>query len=547
MVGILAEASPAERAELKKYWPKSTKQYVKKIFGEKLLDYQENVYDVIDDNQRIAISACHNVGKTFLLGRYVAKEMSTIEDVIIVTTAPTFNQVKNLLWAEIRAAAKKSKIKVPGTLNLTEWRVSEKWYAIGFSPKKEAVSVASGESTASGFQGFHSKKVIVVFDEATGVSEDIYDMAEGLMTSVNVQWICIGNPTTKRSRFYKLMSDKEWAKIKLTCFDSPNLKVNGIYNKAILKQHVERYKRLPDEKAKKYLKAYKHTHDFMLSAPWVVSKVAKWGFDHPLTLSKVFGEFPETSPDALLSLGDIEAAQRRTYEPTKTDRKCLGIDPARLGTDDTVFTGLHGKQQIYHERFSKFDEVEVAGFAVRQINEQLYDVVIVDETGTGGGVVTNLRHSQKWAKIHAPHTQMAKVEIRGIMFGESKSLSEVEDPIRGMSPKDEFYNQKARMFAYLKTDIKDPNGLCLFDESAYQEQLPMIKVRYEDKTGRLYIESKDEFKKNFSGVSPDDADSLALANLGRYDELKSVGKFSNDYANNDRGTLAGGYKSRKDY
>ncbi len=529
----------------------STKDYVKRVCGAKLVDYQENTFDTFDANERTAVKACHDLGKTYMCARYVKRVMMTNQNTIVVTTAPTFNQVKNLLWAELRQALKQSKIPVPGQVNLTEWRISEKWFALGFTPKKEAASVGSGESTASSFQGFHADMVLIVFDEATGIPDDIYDMAEGLMTSVNVKWICIGNPTSKRSRFYKLFSDKEWAKVSLTCFDSPNLKVNGIYNKEILKVHVDKYKRLPDDKAQAYLKAYKYTHPYLLSAAFVVSKVAKWGFDHPLTKSKIFGEFPDNSPDALLSLDDIEKAQRRTYTPAVTDRKSLGIDPARLGTDDTVFTGLHGKQQIYHNRYSKFDEVEIAGFAVKLINEENYEVVVVDETGTGGGVVTNLRHAQKWARENAPKSAMATIEIRGIMFGEAKNLSEVEDKKRGHSPRDEFANQKARMFGYLRTDIKAEDGLCLFDESAYQEQLPMIKVRYEDKTGRLVIQSKDEFKKQFAGISPDDADSLALANLGRYDELTDVGFMGSKHlttkATPRSGTLAGGRTTKRRY
>lgn len=541
----------SETAQLRKAIHKlTTPTFFTRVLGVKLLEkFQEDALNIIDENERTAIKACHNQGKTFISSRYAVKFLVTNEDSVVISTAPTFNQVKNIFWAELRQAVVRSKIPLGGKLNTTEWRLAEKWYALGFSPRAEAGSIADGESTASTFQGFHAKNILIIFDEATGIPDNIWDMAEGLMTSANVKFLAIGNPTSKRSRFYKTFSDKEWAKVTITCFDSPNLKINGIHNKDVLKLHVDKYKRQTDEGSKKYLKCYKVARPEFLTASWVVSKVAKWGFTHPLTLSKVFGEFPETAPDALVSLGDVERAQARTYNPTITDRKVLGLDPARLGTDDSVFTGLHGKQQIDYDRYSKFDEVEVAGLAIKKINTIMYDVFIVDETGIGGGIVTIVKHAKKAAMISAPNSGLAKCEIRGFMFGESKSLAEVEDKKRGFTPAEEFTNQKARMFGYLETDIKAVDGLCLFDESVYQEELPMIKKRYDEKAGKLIIQSKDEFKKNFAGVSPDASDSLALANLGRYDELSGVGQMTKAYNNNRTGRrpLAGGIKSRREY
>jgi phage terminase large subunit len=551
----------SERAQLKKaYEGLSTPKFFKRVLGVKYLaGYQDKTLQVFDDNERTAVKACHNVGKTFKVSRYAIKFLVTHEDSVVISTAPTFNQVKNILWAELRQAHARSKIPLGGKLNTTEWRLAEKWFALGFSPKADAGSIAEGESTASTFQGFHAKHILIIFDEATGIPDNVWDMAEGLLTSGNVKFIAIGNPTSKRSRFYKLFSDREWAKVTITCFDSPNLIANGITDKAALRRHVEKYKKQSDENARRYLKAYQVPHPEFLTASWVVAKIAKWGFEHPLSLSKVFGEFPETSPDALLSLGDVERAQQRVYVPTATDRKVLGLDPARFGNDDSVFTGLHGKQQVDYERFSKYDEVEIAGQAIKKINAFMYDVVIVDETGIGGGVVTILRHAQRAARDpssphYAPMSGIARVEIRGVVFGESKSLSVVEDKKRGMSPADEFTNQKARMFGYLETDIKAEDGLCLLNETVYQEELPLIKKRYDEKAGKLVIQSKDEFKKSFAGVSPDAADSLALANLGRYDELSAVGTFSKSHIQTHTSTktetrrpLAGGLRSRKEY
>ena len=68
----------------------------------------------------------------------------------------------------------------------------------------------------------------------------------------------------------------------------------------------------------------------------------KWGVDHPLFISKVLGEFPVDSDGTLINLGVIEEAMLRVYYPLPGDRKTLGVDVARFGSDSTVLTALHG-------------------------------------------------------------------------------------------------------------------------------------------------------------------------------------------------------------
>ena len=64
---------------------------------------QIEIIDAIFEHQRVSVKACHSSTKTFtasdialafLLLRYPAK---------VITTAPTFHQVHNLLWSEIRS------------------------------------------------------------------------------------------------------------------------------------------------------------------------------------------------------------------------------------------------------------------------------------------------------------------------------------------------------------------------------------------------------------------------------------------------------------
>lgn len=500
-----------------------------------LEEYQAGALQVIADHERTAISACHDVGKSWLIARAVLWFGTCFPYCKIITTAPTFNQVKNILWAEIRSAYSRTKFPLGGKMNLTEWQVTEDgdWFALGFTPRNE-LSGESGQGTQSSFQGFHAPYILVVFDEATGVPKPIWTMAEGILTSANVKFVAIGNPTSRSSEFYKCFSSPDWAKVRLNCFDSPNLRANGITDLITLEKEINYIRSLSDFEAQAKLKSYASPKPHLLSLKWVVSMglPRKWGIEHPLFVSKVLGEFPTDSDGTLIPLGFVESAQLRVYFPNSTDRKTLGVDVARFGSDATVFTGLHGNKFLCRKTFLKKGTTEVTGEIIRFAREHgPFDVIVIDETGIGGGVVDELNEAK-----HAEATKelFRTTEIRGVQFGASVECDGGGECKHLDCLKSKFVNLKARMFRLLSDDLK--NGLCLpsdGDGDVYLDELPTILYHFDSK-GRMQIESKDDYKKRTGRKSPDDADSLALANFGRYDEM-SVGRFP---VENSRGGYA---------
>ena len=170
--------------------------------------YQSEICKDIALYDRIAISACHAVGKTWLMARIALWFINCFPNSKVITTAPTNRQVEMLLWGEIGEAYQKSAYPLGGHLTKKKLDISPIWYALGFSPEKKAGS-DSAEQQGSEFQGFHSRYILVIFDEAVGVEPDIWNQAEGLLTSGEiVKFICIGNPTNPSCDFAE-------------CFDKP--------------------------------------------------------------------------------------------------------------------------------------------------------------------------------------------------------------------------------------------------------------------------------------------------------------------------------------
>lgn len=511
--------------------------HIEEVQGVKTLEpYQREMAREIAANDRVAVSACHAVGKTFFLARIILWFTSVFPGAKVITTAPTGRQVKLLLWSEIRSGFARSLYPLGGTMLQTSWTLDPDWYAVGFTARIEA-GEGEGQGAASSFQGFHSKYVLVVFDEATGVPAQIWKQVEGLLTSgAVVKFVAIANPTDPTGDFAKCFKQRGWRKIKLSCFDSPNLKANGITNLEELRREVDHCRGLTDDEFVTRLKSYKLVQMSLIKLSWVIEMALKWGLDHPLFLSKVLGEFPAEGENVQIPLRIVEAAQARhplsNDEPmpdqSKTKIRSIGVDPARYGPDATVIAMFDDDVQTLRKPLSKKDTGEVTGeiiALVRSLPRVPHERIVVDGTGLGSGVVDQLRAAQREKKIPQ------HVEIREVHFGGGLDTPQ---------NKEDYFNLKALMFDWLSRDLK--GHLKLMPEVIYAEQLPTIQYRFHNK-GQLMIESKDDYKKRTGLSSPDDADALALANLGRY-TMGNVGTFTSGMAKNKgRGTMSGSLKS----
>lgn len=495
--------------------------------------YQKKIVEAIRDNERVAVSACHDVGKTFLMSKIVLWFTSIFPDCKVITTAPTDRQVELLLWSEIRAGFRKSKYPLGGKMQTKKWSLSEEWYAVGFSPPKKG-SENGGQGSESSFQGFHARYILVVFDEATGIPKQIWDQAEGMLTSGHVRFVAIANPTSRASEFFKCFKDPFWVKIYLSFLDSPNMAANNIHSIEDLVEEINLVKSMNDTDAMARFKTYKTVQPKLLSLSWVVSRGIRWGIGHPLFVSKVIGKFPEEDDNVMIPLSVVEESQYR-HEEHKNKKspvivRSIGVDPARFGPDSTVITVLEDEYQVLRKKLPKGRTTEIVNFLVNLLKTSTRckkEVVLIDGTGLGAGVVDGLIQ----AKQIVENSFLRNVSVREIHYG-----AQCEDP----EDKEEFFNLKAKIFKCLADSLK--KDLAILPENIYLEELPTIVYGFTPK-GQLIIESKDDYKKRTRLGSPDDSDSLSLANFGRIDTGR-VGDFGDSFTKQRPSrTLSPGLKS----
>lgn len=477
-----------------------------------MLPYQSRILETVAREQRIAIRSCHDLGKTFTLAKAILWFGSCFPKSKIITTAPTWQLVETQLWSEIRAGYRACRYNLGGRMLQTQWKLDDDWFALGLSPREDADSSGDGQGASSSFQGFHGEYVLIVFDEATGVPPKRWLQAEGMMTSANVKIVAIGNPTTKQCDFARCFSNPLWAKLHLSCFDSPNLGANGIANLSQLIGELDRLKEMGEEAARVRIQGYRIVHQSLLTLQWVMERALTWGIDHPMFQSKALGNFPEDDANTLFPMRIVEAAMARKRPPRHVDRFSLGIDVARFGNDRTVLTPIAGLQGEDPKVMVKRSTSEVAGEAIAIVDSAIKRgfqpsriSVVVDGTGVGAGVVDALNAAKKEKRI--PH----EVEIREVHFGQGfQHLEDEEDRDYAMK---HYANMKAKLFVEAAHALKQANGPCLPKVDAYLTELPSIPY-FLDSRGRYVIMSKDEYTQETGLPSPDFADSFVLAVYG---------------------------------
>lgn len=420
----------------KDFWP-----------GVYVWEKQEEIAKAIVENRRVVVPSGHGIGKTWLMARIALWFLYCHYPAKVITTAPTWNQVEKLLWSEISKAHTSSVHPLKGRILLTQLKIEDDWFAIGFSTKGTNTEREYG---APKFQGYHSPNMLIILDEGTGVDHAIWLASETLITGENNKIVAIGNPTSPTGDFYNACVSPLWRKVNVSSFDHPNV----VQDKAIIPGAVTR--------------------------EWIDERRSEWGEDSPLWQAKVLGQFPAEGQDTLIALAWAEACIG--LELSREGMRKLGVDVARFGGDSTVFTVVEGEVVLPQEAYNKKDTVFTTGVIESKHKNKAFDAIGVDDGSMGGGVVDNLNADD--------------IDVEPFVFGSSA----IED--------ERFENLKAEIFWNLREDIKNKK-ISLPDDKELINQLCSIKYGFTRK-GKIKIESKDDMKRR-GFKSPDKADSLAIA------------------------------------
>lgn len=438
---------------------------------------QEEIGQSVAINRRTAVKSCHGSGKSFISARVVLWYLHAFAPSLVVTTAPTNNQVRNILWREINAVAASSRKPLLGRALVQSYEVAPDWYALGFKAE---------DTKPDRFQGFHAEHALVVIDEAAGVPDTVYQALDAVMTSDNSRMLLIGNPTNPAGEFFQAFHSARslYHCITIAASDTPNFQAGQV------------------------------TRPYLITPQWAQDAIAKHGADSPYVKARVDAEFPDTATNLLVPLAWLEAAAAREV-PDSAEPVEAGLDVARMGDDENVLCIRQGMRVLEEHAWSGVDLMQTVGkvrYLLDRYRERLGGIK-VDVIGVGAGVADRLREL-------------------------SYPVVDVNVSARSSDP-EQWANLRCELFWSLRERFREGQIGGQISENT-MGQISDIRYRYDTRHTKPVIEAKEDIKKR-TGRSPDwgEALLLAFANLETVPIHETTVEREPAFARESRGGLFG--------
>jgi hypothetical protein len=312
------------------------------------------------------------------------------------------------------------------------------------------------------FAGAHSQVgMMVQFDEASGIPDNIWSVTEGFFTDASDfrLWVVISNPRRNTGQFYECFHKN---KDRWSCRYIDSRTVEGV--------DVSVYQRIADQ----------------------------YGEDHDVTRVEVKGEFPRTGSNQFIGREDVLNARDRVVDKDMGEPLIMGVDVARFGDDESVIRFRRGRdaRSIPAVRFKGIDTMQLSDEVAKLINRYNPDGVMIDGTGVGGGVVDRLK----------------QMRFRVI---EVQSSERAGDP-------DKHNNKRVEMWANMKDWLS--RG-CIDDHAQLFDDLTCLLYEIDNKGRiRLETKEKLKAR-GMSSPNEADALALTFARpVARIDRTASIGR-----------------------
>ena len=259
-------------------------KFAEEVLGvETLTDKQKMVLNSIAQYKRTSVKSGHGVGKTMVMAIACLYFISVYDPAVVLTTAPTERQVKQLLWREIRHRHRMSLVPLDGRPLIMQMEISPIRYMLGLSTKD-----------ANQLQGFHNPNILVVIDEANEYPTELYEPIESLLSGGEIiRFVQIGNPILPAGPFFDSFSDPEVNAITISCLEHPNI-VSGknLIPGAVTWEWIERQRNL-------------------------------WGEDSAFWYGRVLGQFPRHAEDLVVNLVWAETAEQEPIRHKIRSKDCF--------------------------------------------------------------------------------------------------------------------------------------------------------------------------------------------------------------------------------
>ena len=180
--------------------------------------FQVEALHALSQGKRVAIRSGHGVGKTALEAWAILWFASTRLPFKIPCTANTGSQLYDVLWAEVGIWLRKMRQTWPllgNRLDLTQDRME----VVTARTESFAAARTARRENPEALQGFHSENLLFVIEEASGIDEKIFEVAEGALSTPGALVLMAGNPTRRSGYFFRAFhADRDyWRCLHVPC------------------------------------------------------------------------------------------------------------------------------------------------------------------------------------------------------------------------------------------------------------------------------------------------------------------------------------------
>ena len=427
------------------------------------IDPLQLMLDCLVSGENVGIESGTGTNKTFMAAAILLWFLACFPNSNVITIAPREKQLKLHLWKEVNKFWPRFEVLFPNAQKLgLQIRMrpnDESWTAIGI-----AVGVGADEEAATKAQGFHAEHMLFITEETPGIVSPIMVAIENTCTAPHNLHLALGNPDHQQDELHKFCEKTTTVHVRISALDHPNVVLDD--------------------------------PSFIAGACSVKSVNARetnYGADSRLYLSRVRGMCPAESTEAVIRWSWCTAARDRDPNRVVKGFDALGVDVANSQNGDKGAVA-HGSGAELHEVISVAcpdanlfaSQTVVPMMRGNRVDEKS---VGIDSIGVGAGAVNEL-------------LRLGYLGITKLAGSAAPDASEEEEV---------FGNLRSQMWWQMRLDLQ--HGMVVFpdDPELFQD---LTTPRLFTRSGRIYIESKDELKKRLKR-SPDKGDAAVYWNWVR--------------------------------
>lgn len=401
----------------------------------------------------LALASGRGIGKSALVSWLILWMLTTKIGSTVIVSANTENQLRAVTWGELTKW-------VAMSINAHWWEpsatklVPAQWLTelVERDLKKGTRYWAAegklwSEENPDGYAGVHNHDgMMVIFDEASGIPDSIWSVAEGFFTEpiMHRYWFAFSNPRRNSGTFYE-------------CFHALRdyWDTEQIDARQVEGTDPKTYQKIID----------------------------KYGPDSRQARVEVYGEFPLDGDDQFISPSMVDQAMERPAHDDDSAPIIIGVDPSGNGSDKAVIVVRKGHDLIRIKRVdmgrTEKNTMMLVGQVIDFIEEYKPTLTVIDQGGLGFPLLNRLNEQ--------------KYKVRGVDFGWSSKY-----------PK-QYVNKRAEMWGMMRDWLADAH---LPDDKSLKQDLTGPNEEF-DSSGAIQVESKKKMKSR-GLASPDSADALAV-------------------------------------